>query len=185
MQVETTALPGVLIIKPKIFRDPRGFFVETYHEERYRSHGMGAHFVQDNLRQSVGGTLRGLHAQLKRPQAKLVRCALGAIWDVAVDLRVGSPTFGQWAGATLDAENGHQIFIPEGFAHGFTVLTEVVQIEYKCSDIYVVDDQLTLRWNDPDLGIPWPLKGDPILSDKDRAAPLLKDLLPVLPRYKA
>jgi dTDP-4-dehydrorhamnose 3,5-epimerase len=184
MQVETTALPGVLIIKPKIFRDARGFFVETYHEERYRSHGMGAHFVQDNLSQSVEGALRGLHAQLKRPQAKLVRCAEGSVWDVAVDIRVGSPTFGRWAGATLDAENGHQIFIPEGFAHGFVVLSKVVQIEYKCTDVYVPDDQLTLRWDDPQLGIPWPLKGEPLLSDKDRNAPLLRDLMDVLPRFQ-
>ncbi|HTB33854.1 MAG TPA: dTDP-4-dehydrorhamnose 3,5-epimerase, partial [bacterium] len=176
MQVDATSLPNVLIIKPKIFRDPRGFFVETYHEERYRSHGMSAHFVQDNFSQSVRGTLRGLHAQLKRPQAKLVRCVLGSVWDVAVDIRVGSPTFGRWAAATLDAEQGHQIFIPEGFVHGFVVLTEVVQIEYKCSDVYVPDDQLTVRWDDPQLGIPWPAKVPPILSDKDRDAPLLKDL---------
>jgi dTDP-4-dehydrorhamnose 3,5-epimerase len=185
MQVDATALPGVLLIKPKIFRDPRGFFVETYHEERYRSHGMSAHFVQDNFSQSVQGTLRGLHAQLKRPQAKLVRCVLGSIWDVAVDIRVGSPTFGRWAGTVLDAENGHQVFIPEGFVHGFVVQTEVVQIEYKCSDVYVPDDQLTVRWDDPRLGIDWPLKGEPILSDKDRSAPLLDELMPILPRYQA
>jgi dTDP-4-dehydrorhamnose 3,5-epimerase len=185
MQVDATALPGVLLIKPKIFRDPRGFFVETYHEERYRSHGMGVHFVQDNFSQSVLGTLRGLHAQLKRPQAKLVRCVQGSVWDVAVDVRVGSPSFGRWAAVTLDAENGHQIFIPEGFVHGFVVLTEVVQIEYKCSDVYVPDDQLTVRWDDPQLGIPWPTKVTPILSDKDRAAPLLKDLMDLLPRFQA
>jgi dTDP-4-dehydrorhamnose 3,5-epimerase len=185
MQVDATTLPGVLLISPKIFRDPRGFFLETYHEERYRSHGMSAHFVQDNFSQSVQGTLRGLHAQLKRPQAKLVRCVLGAVWDVAVDIRVGSPTFGRWAAATLDAENGLQIFIPEGFVHGFVALTEMVQIEYKCSEVYVPDDQLTVRWDDPQLGIPWPSKVAPILSDKDRAAPLLKDLMDILPRYQA
>jgi dTDP-4-dehydrorhamnose 3,5-epimerase len=185
MQVDITALPGVLLISPKIFRDPRGFFVETYHEERYRSHGMSAHFVQDNLSQSVQGTLRGLHAQLKRPQAKLIRCVEGSVWDVAVDIRVGAPTFGQWVGAEISAESGQQLFIPEGFAHGFVVLTEVVQIEYKCSDVYVPEDQLTLRWDDPQLAIAWPLKGAPILSDKDQSAPLLKDLMHLLPRYQA
>lgn len=182
MHVETTSLPGVLLVTPKVHRDGRGFFIETYHEERYRAAGVDARFVQDNHSQSVQGTLRGLHAQLKRPQAKLVRCVEGSIWDVAVDIRVGSPTFGQWVGVELSAETGQQIYVPVGFAHGFAVLSERAQVEYKCSDVYVPDDQLGLRWNDPELKIEWPI-AQPILSDKDKAAPLLKDLLGVLPRY--
>lgn len=182
MHVETTALPGVLLITPKVFRDARGFFIETYHEERYRAAGVDARFVQDNHSQSGQGTLRGLHAQLKRPQAKLVRCVEGSIWDVAVDVRVGSPTFGRWVGAELSAETGQQIYVPPGFVHGFAVLSPSAQVEYKCSDFYAADDQLAVRWDDPDLGVEWPVR-NPLLSDKDRAAPLLKDLMHVLPRY--
>lgn len=184
MHVEGTSIPGVLLISPKVFADPRGFFVETYHEERYASHGMPAHFVQDNHSQSAKGTLRGLHAQLKRPQAKLVRCIEGSIWDVAVDVRLGSPTFGKWVGAELSAATAMQIYIPEGFVHGFAVLSERAQVEYKCSDVYVADDQFTIRWNDPELGVHWPIT-DPLLSDKDRTAPLLKDVRGQLPSYKA
>jgi dTDP-4-dehydrorhamnose 3,5-epimerase len=184
MHVETTSIAGVLLIAPDVYRDPRGFFVETYQEERYRAAGMTAHFVQDNQSKSVGGTLRGLHAQLKRPQAKLVRCVQGAIWDVAVDIRRGSPTFGRWVGAELSAATARQIYIPIGFAHGFAVLSETAEVEYKCSDLYVPSDQLALRWNDPDLGISWPVES-PILSDKDAAAPLLKELEALLPRYDA
>jgi dTDP-4-dehydrorhamnose 3,5-epimerase len=184
MHVESTSIPGVLLISPKVFADPRGFFVETYHEERYAAAGMSAHFVQDNHSQSTKGTLRGLHAQLKRPQAKLVRCIEGSIWDVAVDVRVGSPTFGKWVGAELSAATAMQIYIPEGFVHGFAVLSERAQVEYKCSDVYVADDQFTVRWNDPELGVHWPLS-DPLLSDKDRTAPLLKDVRSLLPKFKA
>jgi dTDP-4-dehydrorhamnose 3,5-epimerase len=184
MHVEPTALPGVLLITPKVHRDGRGFFIETYHEERYKAAGVAARFVQDNHSQSLRGTLRGLHAQLKRPQAKLVRCVEGSIWDVAVDVRVGSPTFGQWVGAELSAETGRQIYVPTGFVHGFAVLSESAQVEYKCSDIYVPDDQLTVRWDDPQLKVEWPVQA-PVLSDKDRDAPLLDALMGLLPRYEA
>jgi dTDP-4-dehydrorhamnose 3,5-epimerase len=182
MHVETTSIAGVLLVTPTVFRDPRGFFVETYHEERYQAAGMPARFVQDNHSLSAHATLRGLHAQLRRAQAKLVRCVQGSIWDVAVDIREGSPTFGRWAGAELSAATARQIYIPEGFAHGFAVLSETAEVEYKCSDVYVPDDQLTVRWNDPDLDIAWPLK-DPLLSEKDRIAPLLKDLAGKLPKF--
>jgi dTDP-4-dehydrorhamnose 3,5-epimerase len=182
MHVESTSIPGVLLVTPSVFRDSRGFFVETYHEARYAEAGMAARFVQDNHSLSVQGTLRGLHAQLKRPQAKLVRCVQGSIWDVAVDIREGSPTFGRWVGAELSAATARQIYIPEGFAHGFAVLSDTAEVEYKCSDVYVPDDQLTVRWNDPALEIAWPLQ-DPILSEKDRLAPLLKELAGTLPAF--
>lgn len=183
MQVEKTSLPGVLLITPVVHRDPRGFFTETYHRERYLAAGVDAVFVQDNHSQSVRGTLRGLHAQLKRPQAKLVRCVEGVIWDVAVDIRVGSPSFGQWAGAQLSADTGRQIYIPTGFAHGFVVLSERAQVEYKCSEVYVPEDQLGIRWNDPQLGVAWPQAVEPLLSEKDEVAPRLQDLMDRLPRY--
>jgi dTDP-4-dehydrorhamnose 3,5-epimerase len=185
MHVEQTSLPGVLLITPVVHRDPRGFFVETYHQQRYQAAGVSALFVQDNRSQSVQGTLRGLHAQLNRPQAKLVHCVEGVIFDVAVDIRVGSPSFGKWTGAELSSATGRQIYIPTGFAHGFVVLSETAQVEYKCSDVYVPDDQLGVRWNDPALGINWPQAVEPILSDKDKVAPLLKDLMDRLPRYQA
>ena len=183
MHVEKTSLPGVLLITPQVHRDPRGFFIETYHQQRYRDAGVDAGFVQDNHSASVLGTLRGLHAQLKRPQAKLVRCVEGEIWDVAVDIRVGSPTFGQWTGAELGAATGRQIYVPTGFAHGFVVLSARAQVEYKCSDVYVADDQLSIRWDDPQLGVQWPRTIEPILSDKDKVAPLLKDVMDRLPRF--
>lgn len=182
MKILTTSLPGVLVIEPKIHKDERGFFIETYHEERYIASGITKHFVQDNQSASVKNTLRGLHAQVKRPQAKLVRCIEGEIFDVAVDVRKGSPTFGKWYGVLLNAQTARQMYIPEGFAHGFAVLSESVQVEYKCSDIYVANDQLTVLWNDPAIGIGWPVQ-NPILSPKDRdAKPLsaLADLLPSL-----
>jgi dTDP-4-dehydrorhamnose 3,5-epimerase len=184
MQVEAAPLAGVFVVTPKVHRDPRGYFAEAYHEPRYRDAGMPARFVQDNRSQSQQHTLRGLHAQLKRPQAKLVYCVQGSIWDAVVDARVGSPSFGQWFGVELSAENAKQIYVPEGFVHGFAVLSPTALVEYKCSDIYDAGDQLTVRWDDPDLGVAWPVK-DPILSDKDRVAPRLKELTDVLPRFKA
>lgn len=184
MHVEPTALPGVLLITPKLHRDGRGFFIETYHEERYRAAGVGDRFVQDNHSQSVKGTLRGLHAQLKRPQAKLLRCVEGSIWDVACDVRVGSPSFGQWVGVELSAETGQQIYVPTGFVHGFAVLSERAQVEYKCSDVYVPEDQLTVLWNDPQLKVEWPVEV-PLLSDKDRVAKPLSALMDLLPRYES
>ncbi len=175
MIVDKTPLQGVLVITPKVFRDSRGFFFETYHEARYREAGVDIHFVQDNLSSSAKNTLRGLHAQVKQPQAKLVRCIEGEIYDVVVDIRKGSPTLGQSFGDLLSADNAKQIFVPEGFVHGFCVMSERAQIEYKCSDFYAPDDQLTVLWNDPELGIDWPIQ-EPILSDKDRTAPTFQQL---------
>ncbi|HTB21559.1 MAG TPA: dTDP-4-dehydrorhamnose 3,5-epimerase [bacterium] len=172
MRVEAMDIPGVLLITPDVFRDARGFFVETYHEARYQAAGVPDRFVQDNHSLSARGTLRGLHAQRSRPQAKLVRCVRGLIWDVAVDIRQGSPHFGRWVGAELGAESAAQIYVPKGFAHGFAVLSETAEVEYKCSDYYAPEDQFTIRWDDPEIGIAWPVT-DPLLSDKDAKAPLL------------
>jgi dTDP-4-dehydrorhamnose 3,5-epimerase len=180
MNVLTTSLPGVLVIEPKIHRDERGFFIETYHEERYLASGITTRFIQDNQSASVQNTLRGLHAQIRRPQAKLVRCIEGEIFDVAVDARKGSPTFGKWYGVFLNSQTARQMYIPEGFVHGFTVVSPAAQVEYKCSDVYVADDQLTVLWNDPAIGIVWPVQ-NPILSPKDRDAKPLNELLDLLP----
>jgi len=182
MELLPTTLPGVLLIQPKIHRDERGFFIETFHAPRYKDAGVDADFIQDNQSSSVKGTLRGLHAQVKRPQAKLVRCIEGEIFDVAVDVRKGSPNFGKWFGALLNSENCRHMYIPSGFVHGFAVLSDRAQVEYKCSDIYVADDQLTVLWNDPKVGIEWGLK-DPILSPKDKVAKPLSELTDLLPHY--
>jgi len=170
MKVEPTDLPGVLLIEPRVFRDQRGFVFESYHLDRYAQAGVAAAFVQDNHSRSVAGALRGLHYQLERPQAKLVRALRGAIWDVAVDIRVGSPTFGRWTAADLSADNLRQMFIPAGFAHGFCVLHggSDADVEYKCGDYYQADDQHGIAWNDPALAIRWPV-GAPLLSERDRA----------------
>ncbi len=182
MKVVATDLAGVVVIEPAVFRDPRGFFVETYHAERYRAAGIDADFVQDNHSCSARGTLRGLHAQERFPQAKLVRVIEGEIWDVAVDIRLGSPTFGRHVAVTLSADDQRQIFVPVGFAHGFCVLSERAQVEYKCTDYYHPEDELRVLWNDPELAIPWPV-ATPALSDKDRAAEPLHALRARLPRY--
>jgi dTDP-4-dehydrorhamnose 3,5-epimerase len=170
-----TSIPDVLVIEPDVHRDPRGFFVETYHADRYRSHGVAATFVQDNHTRSVARTLRGLHVQRRRPQAKLVRVVAGEIYDVAVDLRRGSPTFRQWIGVMLSAENFKQCYIPAGFAHGFCVLTETAEVVYKCSEPYDPADELGIAWNDPSLSIDWPV-ADPLLSDRDRQNPTLAEI---------
>lgn len=175
VKFEKTKLEGVTLCVPEVFRDARGFFMETYHAARYIEGGVRAVFVQDNCSRSSKGVLRGLHYQLHKPQAKLVSCLRGEIFDVAVDIRRGSPTFGQWAGAVLSEENSHQLFIPGGFAHGFCVLSEVAEISYKCSEFYDPRDDRGLRWNDPELGIAWPLAA-PVLSGKDAAQPFLKDV---------
>jgi len=182
LKVLPTDLAGVVVIEPVVFRDPRGFFVETYHAERYGAAGIDASFVQDNHSRSERGTLRGLHAQQRFPQAKLVRVIEGEIWDVAVDIRLGSPTFGRHVAVTLSADDQRQIFVPTGFAHGFCVLSERAQIEYKCTNYYHLEDELHILWNDPDLAIPWPVE-TPTLSDKDRAALPLRGLHDRLPRY--
>jgi len=178
-----TELPGVLVVEPVVHRDARGFFLETYHAPRYRAGGVASSFVQDNHSRSARGTLRGLHAQLRRPQAKLLRCVAGEIFDVAVDIRRGSPSFGRWVGVTLSAENFHQLFIPEGFAHGFCVTSEVAEVEYKCSELYVPDDEITVAWNDPAIGIRWPV-AEPLLSARDRAARPLAELADRLPAWR-
>ena len=172
MIVTPTAIPDVLLVRPVVHGDQRGFFVETWHERRYADAGIPARFVQDNHSRSTRHTLRGLHYQVGRPQGKLVRCALGAIFDVAVDLRRSSPTFGRWVGAELSDENQHQLWIPPGFAHGFYVLSERADLLYKCTELYAAELDRALRWDDSTLAIQWPLAGDgpPLLSGKDAAA---------------
>ena len=169
--------PGLLLIQPKVFGDARGFFMETWNQRRYQELGIDAAFVQDNVSLSRRGILRGLHFQNPRPQAKLVTVFQGEVFDVAVDLRRKSPTFGQWHGVTLSAENKHQFFIPAGFAHGFAVLSETALFYYKCTDFYSPQDELGFRWDDPDIAIQWPIR-DPLLSDKDSRAPFLSQLPP-------
>jgi dTDP-4-dehydrorhamnose 3,5-epimerase len=169
-----STLPGVVIIDPDVHGDQRGFFLETWHERKYREGGIDARFVQDNLSRSGLHTLRGLHAQLHRPQGKLVRVVEGAVFDVAVDIRQGSPHFGRWVGLELSAADQRQLFVPEGFAHGFCVMTESAQFEYKCTDFYDPDDEIAIAWNDPDIGIQWPVD-KPRLSPKDVAARCLRE----------
>ena len=175
MKFIETALPGVLIVEPDVHRDARGFFLETFHALKYREGGIDAAFVQDNHSRSVRGTLRGLHAQLLRPQGKLVRAVQGEIFDVAVDIRPGSATFGKWVGEKLTADGFRQMFIPPGFAHGFCVLSETAEVEYKCTSFYDRSDEIGVRWNDPQVGIDWPI-ADPLLSEKDAALPTLSEL---------
>jgi dTDP-4-dehydrorhamnose 3,5-epimerase len=177
MNVIPTALKEVLIVEPDVYADKRGFFMETYHQDRYRKAGMPQVFVQDNLSFSVKGALRGLHYQISRPQAKLVQVVSGDIFDVAVDIRKGSPTFGQWAGVILSSETKRQLFVPEGFAHGFCVLSETALFLYKCSDLYAQGGEGGILWSDPAIGIEWPIT-DPIISDKDSRLPCLSALLP-------
>ena len=175
MNVIQTAIAEVLIIEPVVRRDARGFFVEVWHEERYRSAGMNLPFVQDNHSRSSHGTLRGLHYQIRQPQGKLVRVAMGEVFDVAVDLRRSSPTFGRWVGAVLSGENHRQLWVPPGFAHGFYVTGESADLLYKCTDLYAPEFDRTLRWDDPDIGITWPLDGAPVLSPKDQVGLALAD----------
>ena len=177
MKVISTAIEGVVIIEPMVFRDSRGFFLETYQRERYARQGVSETFVQDNLSFSVKNTLRGLHYQIRKPQAKLVQVVFGDIYDVVVDLRPESPTYGKYEGVHLSAENCRQLFIPAGMAHGFCVLTDTALFFYKCSDYYDPKDEAGVPWNDPDIGIDWPVK-EPIISDKDQRYSLLKDLTP-------
>jgi dTDP-4-dehydrorhamnose 3,5-epimerase len=177
------ALPGVILVEPKLFPDERGFFLETFHERKYREGGIPASFVQDNQSRSVQGTLRGLHSQRQHPQGKLVRAIEGEIFDVAVDIRRGSPTFAQWVGVVLSAENFLQLYVPPGFVHGFCVLSGVAQVEYKCTDFYAPNDEQSVIWNDPDIGIAWPI-ADPVLAPKDRNAPRLAEILALLPEYQ-
>jgi dTDP-4-dehydrorhamnose 3,5-epimerase len=183
MNVVTTPLPGVLLLEPKVFADPRGFFLETFNQARYEAAGVGVGlpFVQDNWSRSARGTLRGLHFQEPVPQGKLVWCAKGAVYDVAADVRRGSPTFGRWFGCELTEANKKQLWIPPGFAHGFCVLSESADFVYKCTALYTPAYERAVAWNDETLNIAWPIT-EPLLSKKDAAAPQLKDA-PVLPTY--
>jgi dTDP-4-dehydrorhamnose 3,5-epimerase len=176
MNVIKTKLKDCVIIEPKVFGDERGFFLETFHADRYADlAGISLPFVQDNHSRSSKGVLRGLHFQKTKPQGKLVRVVRGEVYDVAVDIRQGSPTYGQWEAVILSEENKAQFWVPPGFAHGFVVLSETADFEYKCTDYYDPSDEGSLLWNDPDLNIPWPID-NPRLSDKDTNAPLLADL---------
>ncbi len=175
MTFEEHALPGVWIITPTVYPDSRGWFSETYREETFREHGIETRFVQDNHSHSLRHVLRGLHYQLRHPQAKLCSVVRGEAIDVAVDIRVGSPTFGQVQKELLSGDNGKQVYIPAGFAHGFCVLSETADFLYKCTDYYAADDNYGVAWNDPELGIDWDIES-PILSDKDARLPSLKDM---------
>jgi len=175
MTVLKTPLPGLFRIEPRVFGDQRGFFLETFQKERFEAAGLCGNFVQDNQSRSQRGTLRGLHFQRPRAQAKLVFVVRGEIWDVAVDVRRSSPTFGQWYGVTLSESNHWQLYVPQGFAHGFCVLSESADVIYKCTEYYAPDCEHSLAWNDPVLGIPWPII-DPLLSAKDKQGRLLEDL---------
>ena len=170
-----TELAGVILVEPQVHADGRGFFLESYHAGKYRDGGIPGPFVQDNHSRSTRGILRGLHGQSPNAQGKLVRAIEGEIFDVAVDVRLGSPTFGQFVTAVLSAENFHQLYVPPGLIHGFAVTSETAQVEYKCTDLYRPEEDFSVRWDDPEIGIPWPLS-DPVLSEKDRAAPLLRDV---------
>jgi len=176
-----TPLPGVLLIEPAVFADDRGFFMETYHLDRFREHGIAAPFVQDNHSRSARGVLRGLHYQEPQAQGKLVRCTRGALFDVAVDIRVGSPTFAKWYGVELSESNRRMLWVPEGFAHGFCALADESDLVYKCTSLYARENDRAILWNDPDIGIDWPIAA-PLLSAKDAAAPRLRDAV-VLPRF--
>lgn len=176
MQIKATKIPDVIIIEPKVFGDSRGFFFESYNENRFADViGRKVKFVQDNHSQSSKNVVRGLHYQIQQPQAKLVRVVSGQVFDVAVDLRRSSATFGQWVGAILSAENKQQLWIPAGFAHGFMVMSESAEFLYKATDYWAPEYERTVRWDDPEIGIDWPLQGEPVLSPKDRQGLSLTD----------
>ena len=176
MKVLETVLPGVLIIEPKVFGDARGFFLESYQAERYRQLGIAHTFVQDNHSRSARGVLRGLHFQRSRPQGKLVSVSRGSVYDVAVDINPASPTCGQFVAVELNDENHRQLWIPPGYAHGFCVLSDIADFQYKCTDYYIPEDEGGLLWNDPQVNIPWPIE-QPLLSAKDQRNPTLAQLL--------
>jgi len=182
LNVIETSLPGVLILEPEVFADERGFFMETYHAGRFREIGIDAIFVQDNHSRSARGVLRGLHYQEPNPQGKLVRCTKGALFDVAVDVRVGSPHFGKWAAVELTEDNKRMMWVPAGFAHGFCALADTSDLVYKVTAPYDAKSDRVILWSDPDLRIAWPIR-DPLLSPKDATAPRLKDAS-VLPRFQ-
>lgn len=182
MQITRTPLDGVLVITPRRFEDSRGFFLEHYHRERYRAHGIADEFVQDNHSRSAKGVLRGLHFTVKRPQSQLLTVMRGRIYDVVVDMRPGSPTFGRWFGTELGGDGPQQVYMAPGFAHGFCVLSEIADLHYKVSQLYDHGDEGGLLWNDPAVGITWPLEA-PIISPRDAAYPRLREFTPErLPR---
>jgi dTDP-4-dehydrorhamnose 3,5-epimerase len=184
VRVTALAIPDVLLVEPTVFSDTRGYFIEVYQAERYAAAGVAEPFVQDNLSSSRRGVLRGLHFQEPNAQGKLVQALRGTIWDVAVDVRMGSPTFGRWVAETLSAKAARQLWVPPGFAHGFVVLSEEALVSYKCTAMYRPEAERALRWNDPAVGVAWPCD-QPVLSPRDAVAPLLADLTPaVLPRYE-
>ncbi|HJX28635.1 MAG TPA: dTDP-4-dehydrorhamnose 3,5-epimerase [Thermoanaerobaculia bacterium] len=176
MEFRRLDIPEVILVEPNVIHDARGFFLETYHRDKYAAGGIPETFVQDNQSFSRKGVLRGLHAQLQHPQGKLVRAIIGEIFDVAVDIRPGSPTFGRWVGAVLTEGNAQQLYVPPGFAHGFCVLSDIAHVQYKCTDVYHPGDEIGVVWNDPEIGIDWPV-GDPVLNDKDRNAPRLAEIV--------
>jgi dTDP-4-dehydrorhamnose 3,5-epimerase len=184
MKFSDTPLAGVILIEPDVHRDARGYFLETFHATKYAAAGIPVEFVQDNYSASVASTLRGLHMQLRRPQGKLVRVVAGEIWDVAVDVRRGSPSFGRWTAEALSAENFKQLYIPPGCAHGFCVLSTMAHIEYKCTELYDPLDELGIAWDDPALAIPWPVR-EPMMSERDRHHPRLHEVTDRLPYYHA
>jgi dTDP-4-dehydrorhamnose 3,5-epimerase len=177
MNVIESAIPDVKILRPRVFGDTRGFFVETWNRRTFAEVGLDVDFVQDNQSRSSKGALRGLHYQIRQPQGKLVRVARGEVFDVAVDLRRSSPTFGHWVGATLSGRNHDMLWVPPGFAHGFIVLSETADFQYKCTDFYAPAHERAIRWDDPDLRIDWPLPDgvEPVLSGKDRSASSFRD----------
>ena len=184
MKVESTSVPGPLIIEPAVHGDERGFFMETYSRDRYAEAGLPVDFVQDNLSMSAKGILRGLHLQHPNDQGKLCSVLDGEVFDVTVDVRVGSPTFGRWVGVTLSSKNKRQFYVPPGFAHGFCVLSERALFSYKCTDLYSAASELGVAWDDSEIGIAWPISS-PTLSRKDQANPRLKDIpAEKLPRYE-
>ena len=182
MKLSPTRIPDVLLIEPDVFGDSRGFFMESWHKQKYAAQGLDVDFVQDNHSRSTRGVLRGLHYQLQQPQGKLVRVVTGCVFDVAVDIRRGSPTFGQWVGMELSADNRQQLYIPPGFAHGFCVLSETADFLYKCTTYYAPQDEHGILWNDPAIGIDWP-GDDFVISEKDAANDLLNNMTDVLPLY--
>jgi dTDP-4-dehydrorhamnose 3,5-epimerase len=182
MKIVQTSLPGVLLIEPKVIGDARGFFIETFHERRYAEAGITGPFLQDNLSRSVRGTLRGLHFQEPHAQGKLVSCLRGTVFDVAVDIRRGSPTFGRWFGAELSDENYRQMWVPPGFAHGVCVLSDHADFSYKCTALYRPEHDRGIAWDDPEIGVAWPI-ASPLLSAKDQQQPRLRDA-PLLPAFR-
>lgn len=183
MRITPTKLPGVVVVDPVVHRDPRGFFIERYHARTYAEHVLPREFVQDNHSRSVRGTLRGLHLQVSQLQGKLVYVLEGSIVDVAVDVRVGSPSFGQWVGVELTSDNFRQLYIPPGFAHGFCVTSDRADVLYKCTDYYLPGDEIAILWSDPGLAIQWPIM-DPLLSVKDAGGFQLKHVMSRLPVYQ-